>query len=306
MKSRAAIVVAALLLSAALPAGAVPYGMLLESDADRNGGSEFYALTYNSWDDVQTNTIGPQQFTPLDINPLFSSAGFTFDGSGYRLLLESTVDRNAGSELYQVTYNSWNDLLTNTIGSQGFLPLDINPLFSSAGLTYDGTAYRMLLESNADRNAGAEVYALTYNSWADVLTNTIAEQMFIPLDINPLFSAADLTFDGTAYRLMLESVADRNAGAEIYQVTYNTWADLLANNIGAQNFTPLDVNPLFSIGGFGALAFPTSQPPTHSVPEPSTLVLLVLGLVWLAVTRSRLANRLATFAAHSASLPPRS
>ena len=35
MKARAAIVVASVLLSAALPAQAVPYGMLLESDQDR-------------------------------------------------------------------------------------------------------------------------------------------------------------------------------------------------------------------------------------------------------------------------------
>ena len=85
------------LLSVALPAQAVPFGLFLESDADRNGGNEFYAVTYDSWDDVLANTIASQSFTSLDINPLFGAAGFTFDGSAYRMLLESNGDRAGGS-----------------------------------------------------------------------------------------------------------------------------------------------------------------------------------------------------------------
>jgi hypothetical protein len=286
MKTRAATVAASLLLTTALPAAAVPYGMLLESDGDRGAGNELYALTYDSWGNALTNVIDTQGFVALDINPVFSSGGFTFDGSAYRLLLESNADRGAGNEVYQVTYNSWNDLLTNTSADQSFLQLDINPVFSSAGLTWDGLAYRMLLESNADRGAGNELYALTYNTWNDVLTNNIADQGFLSIDINPVFSAADLTWDGTAYRMLLESDGDRGAGNEIYALTYNSWADLLANNIAEQQFTALDINPVFSVGGFGALAFPTSEPP-HSVPEPSTLALLAFGLGWLALVRHR-------------------
>ena len=228
MNVRAAIVVASVLLSAALPARAVPYGMLLESDQDRNGSNEVYALTYDQWTDVLANNIATQNFTPLDINPLFGLTGFSFDGA----------------------------------------------------------VYRMLLESNADRSAGNEIYALTYNTWADVLTNTIAEQYFLPLDLNPVFSAADLSWDGTAYRMLLESDGDRGANNEVYALTYNTWADVLANNVSSQMFTPLDINPVFSAKGFGALAFPTSEPP-NSVPEPSTLALFVLGLGWLTATRIR-------------------
>ena len=173
----------------------------------------------------------------------------------------------------------------DNIATQSFTPLDINPLFGLTGFTFDGSVYRMLLESNGDRGANNEIYALTYNSWNDVLTNTIAEQYFLPLDINPVFSAAGLMYDGIAYRMLLESDADRGANNEIYALTYNSWADLVANNIGPQSFTPLDINPVFSIGGFGALAFPTTSEPPRNVPEPSTLALFVLGLAWLAKVR---------------------
>jgi|GEM_PF-2379222 len=285
MNANAALVIASVLLSAALPAQAVPYGVLLESNGDRGANNEVYALTYDQWTDALANNIATQSFTPLDINPLFGLTGFTFDGSVYRMLLESNGDRGANNEIYALTYNSWNDVLTNTIAEQYFLPLDINPVFSAAGLMYDGIAYRMLLESDADRGANNEIYALTYNTWADVLTNTISEQYFLPLDINPVFSMADVTWDGTAYRMLLESNADRGANNEIYALTYNSWADLVANNIGPQSFTPLDINPVFSIGGFGALAFPTTSEPPRNVPEPSTLALFVLGLAWLAKAR---------------------
>ena len=88
-------------------------------------------------------------------------------------------------------------------------------------------------------------------------------------------------------RVLLESNAGRNAGNELYQVTYNSWADVLSNTIAAQGFLPLDINPLFSVGGFGALAFPRTDPQPTPVPEPAALALLVLGLSWLAATRRR-------------------
>ena len=99
MRTVAALVLGSVsLLSVALPAQAVPFGLFLESNTDRNGGSEFYAVTYDSWADVLANNIATQAFTPLDINPLFGSAGFTFDGGAYRLLLESNADRAGGLE----------------------------------------------------------------------------------------------------------------------------------------------------------------------------------------------------------------
>ena len=158
MKTIAALILGWVsLLSVALPAQAVPFGLLLESDTDRGSGSEFYALTYDSWDDALANNIATQAFTPLDINPLFGSAGFTLDGSAYRLLLESNADRTAGSELYELTYNTWGDVLTNTIADQGFyrstsIPCSVRRASRSTALPTGCCSNRTRIEA-ADRRS---------------------------------------------------------------------------------------------------------------------------------------------------------
>ena len=65
-----------------------------------------------------------------------------------------------------------------------------------------GRAVRVLLESNGDRGANNEVYALTYDQWTDALANNIAAQGFTPLDINPLFGLTGFTFDGSVWMLL--------------------------------------------------------------------------------------------------------
>src|SRR5262245_16561431 len=100
--------------------------------------------------------------------------------NGTTLLLESEADRNAGNEIYQLNYATRADMFGNTIGSQGFSQLDVNPLFTSRDYANDGN-YNLLLESDADRNAGNEVYLVQYASQADLVANVIASQFFLPL-----------------------------------------------------------------------------------------------------------------------------
>jgi hypothetical protein len=104
------------------------------------------------------------------------------------LLLESNANVES-EEVFAVTYNSFADVLSNTIASQGFSALNINEDFSAGGFTYDGSQFHLLLESNANVES-QEVFAVTYNSFADFLSNTIASQGFSALNINEDFSIA--------------------------------------------------------------------------------------------------------------------
>src|SRR5262245_24615921 len=83
--------------------------ILLESDADRNAGNELYQLEYTTRTNMLSNTIGAQNFSALDINPIFSAHDFANDGR-VNLLLESDADRNANNEVYLVQYASLADL----------------------------------------------------------------------------------------------------------------------------------------------------------------------------------------------------
>lgn len=90
-----------------------------------------------------------------------------------------------------------------------------------------------------------------------------------------------------AYRLIVESNADAAAGAEVYAVTYNTFADFLNSppgGPGGGGYSGVNISPDFSIAG---LAFEPSAP---TIPEPTTVLLIGIGLAGLGVSRPKRAR----------------
>jgi hypothetical protein len=99
------------------------------------------------------------------------------------------------------------------------------------------------------------------------------------LDVNPVFSAGGLAYDGSQYHLLLESDADEPSGQEIFLVSYNSLTDLLNDNQATASFSQLDVNPVFSTGG---LAFASDRPPVIPLPPAAWMgvsLLSSLGVV---------------------------
>jgi hypothetical protein len=141
--------------------------------------------------------------------------------------------------------------------------------------------FQLLLERDTDSGAGNEIFLVTYDSFADLLSNNIAANSFSQLDIAPAFSAGGLAFDGSAYQLLLERDTDSGAGNEIFLVTYNSFADLLSNNIAANSFSQLDIAPAFSTGGLAAVV------QAADVPEPSTLSIFGFALAAVGLMRRR-------------------
>lgn len=264
---RSVIVLAACLAASAPAVAHATTRILLESNANLET-EEVFLVTYDTQAHLVSNTIDAQGFSALNINEDFSAGDFAFDSDGYHLLLESNANLE-DDEVFLVNYASFADLQTNTIASQGFLPLNINEDFSIGGFTFDGSAYHVLLESNANLE-DEEVFLVTYNSWEHLLSNTIDSQDFIGLNINEDFSLGGLAYTGDAFQILLESNANRE-DEEVYFLEYADLAALMNNTIQSQFFLPLNINEDFSINGFEA------EPPAGVIPEPATWASMILG-----------------------------
>ena len=92
----------------------------------------------------------------------------------FQVQLEKDADAVQPFELNYQTYNTFADLLSNTVASSVLSALDVDAAFSTTGLAFDGSQYIIQFERDADAGAGATVFYNTYNSFADVLSNTQA------------------------------------------------------------------------------------------------------------------------------------
>jgi hypothetical protein len=259
---------------------AAPFVVLLESNANMDAGQEIFLVTYNSYADLLSNNQASSTFSQLNINASYSVGGLTYDGSQFHVLLESNTNMDAGQEVFLVTYNSYADLLSNNQASSAFSQLNINASYSAGGLTYDGSQFHVLLESNANMDAGQEVFLVSYNSYADLLSNNQASSAFSQLNINASYSAGGLTYDGSQFHVLLESNANMDASQEVFLVSYNSYADLLSNNQASSAFSQLNINASYSAGGLTALNTGNGG---NVVSEPATMVLVLIGLGFLSV-----------------------
>ena len=75
-------------------------------------------------------------------------------------------------------------------------------------------------------------------------------------------------------------------GQEIFILSYNSYADLISDNQASGTFSQLNLSPLYSVGGMAVL-YTGSDGNGNDVPEPATIVLVLLGLSFLSISIRR-------------------
>ncbi len=68
-------------------------------------------------------------------------------------------------------------------------------MFAGGGV--NAAPLHLLLESDTNTTGGSELFAASYNSYADFLSNNIASSAFSAIDISASFSAAGFASDWT-------------------------------------------------------------------------------------------------------------
>ena len=248
---------------------------MFEHDADTTGGSELAFNTYPSLADVLADTNGTSQFSTINVNPVFSTTGITRDGSQFIVMFEHDADTTGGSELAFNTYPSLADVLADTNTTSQFSTINVNPVFSTTGITWDGSQFIVMFEHDADTTGGSELAFNTYPSLADVLAGTNTTSQFSTINVNPVFSTTGITWDGSQFIVMFEHDADTTGGSELAFNTYPSLADLLAGTNTTSQFSTINVNPVFSTTGLWTVQ---NVSPTGETPLPAALPLFASGL----------------------------
>jgi len=259
----------ATLLSTGEEAWAIPYGVLLESNADRVN-NEIYLANYDSFSDLISNSLSASSaYSALNVSSAFSVGGYTQVGSGYSVLLESNADR-VNNEIYLANYASYADLLSNLLdGSSAYSALNVSSAFSVGGYTFDGKGYSVLLESNLDR-VNNEIYIAHYDDYAALLSNTLSgRSAYSALNVSSAFSVGGFTYDGIGgYSVLLESNIDR-VNNEIYLANYASFDHLISNTLASTSaYSALNVSSAFSVGGLAAEWFRPGGPSDPLDPPP--------------------------------------
>jgi hypothetical protein len=232
--------------------GATQLSAVFEKETDAGSGNEVLWEGFASMSQFMASDLYGYFFSELDIVSTLSMGGFACDGHQYHMILESDTDAGGGEEVYLITYASLADFHTDTRAWGGFTGWDIGTTWTTHGFASDGTRYYMVLETDADWGAGNEVYVLTFSSLANFLSGTVESEGFSQINIASGWSTADLASDGEKFYLALESDTDAGSGAEIFVVTYASFADFLSDTQESAEFSSLDIAGAWSMNGFAA------------------------------------------------------
>jgi hypothetical protein len=263
---------------AALAETTTSYQVLVETRTDGTAPFEVFLASFASLDAVFAGaTSPPTDFTDIAISPDYQIGGMTWDGSAYRVLVETRDDGTAPFEVFLASFATLDDVFAGvTSPPTDFTEIAISPDYQIAGLTWDGSAYRVLVETRDDGTAPFEVFLASFATLDDLRTGITSDPTdFTEIAISPDYQIADMTWDGSAYRVLVETRDDGTAPFEVFLASFATLDDLFAGiTSDPTDFTEIAISPDYQIAGFSSV---TTVTPPPRVPEPATWSLMIIG-----------------------------
>lgn len=151
--------------------------------------------------------------------------------------------------LHERTYNTATNFIADSLASSSAIAGNIDYGFHVAGFVVASSDYRMILQSNTDQAAGAEVYIISYISYANFIAGIPSLVGFSDINVLSTRKIADIAFDGR-YLLLLETRTDQSGGGnEAYLYVYNDIAALFGDITGGPYALSLDVPSGWDIVG---------------------------------------------------------
>jgi hypothetical protein len=198
------------------------------------------------------------------------------------VMFETTDDDEAGDELAFVSYPEFDSMIDGVGGTSQFSQINVNPFFNTTGLTFDGSNFIVMFETIDDEEAGDELAFVSYPSFESMIAGVGGISIFSQINVNPFFDTTGLTWDGSNYIIMFETIDDDEAGDELAFVSYPSFESMIAGLGGTSQFSQINVNPFFNSTGLMAVVDFDGGGEPPPVPLPPALALMLAGLAGLA------------------------
>jgi len=115
----------------------------------------------------------------------------------FGIMFESDANNIGGSELAFNTYQTFNDILDANATSSTFSDINVNAPFSTTGITWDGSQFIVMFESDANNIGGSELAFNTYQTFNDILDANATSSTFSDINVNAPFSTTGLFIEPT-------------------------------------------------------------------------------------------------------------
>lgn len=146
------------------------YRMMLQN-RDTGEPNESYIWTYDTYGDMVNGTNGTWALMQADIADEFQTVSLFYDGAYHMMLQKRDTSTSPPTETYLWSYNTFNDLVTDTNGSWQSMQFDVPSDYQTVGVAYDGK-YRMMVQSRDPfASPPTESYIWTFDTLNDMVNH---------------------------------------------------------------------------------------------------------------------------------------